>query len=126
VHSRKRSEIIDSKTLSLRPPRYIETTYWGYILKSLVFQADLTTEAYEAHQQSINAPKPLSAREEAMQSIRAAEKAAGLNSYQGSNERRSHTGSAPVGFKWASDAEDAVKDLANQEGCSKLVILVRK
>ncbi|PVG02256.1 actin depolymerizing protein [Serendipita vermifera] len=97
-----------------------------YRFKDSIFatsKADLTTEAYEAHQRHINAPKPLSAREEAMQSIRAAEKAAGLNKYQGAGERRSHAGSAPVGFKWTSDAEDAVKDLANQEGCSKLVIL---
>ncbi|CAG8518048.1 2571_t:CDS:2 [Acaulospora colombiana] len=97
-----------------------------YRFKDSIFatsKADLTTDGYEAHQRHVNAPKPLSAREEAMQSIRAAEKAAGLNKYQGAGERRSHAGSAPVGFKWTSEAEDAVKDLANREGCSKLVIL---
>jgi twinfilin-like protein len=83
-------------------------------------KADLTPEAYEAHKRHQAAPKPLSAREQEMENIKAAEREAG-NSYEGSNARKNHVGQR-VGLSWSSEAEDAVKGLGSRKD-SRIVIL---
>lgn len=83
-------------------------------------KADLTPEAYEAHKRHQAAPKPLSAREQEMANIKAAEREAG-NSYEGSNARKNHIGQR-VGLSWSSEAEDAVKGLGSRNA-SRIVIL---
>ncbi|KAJ7915479.1 hypothetical protein B0H13DRAFT_2324260 [Mycena leptocephala] len=89
-------------------------------LKPSLDAADLTPEAYAAHRRHVTAPKPLSASEQEMADVRAAERqAGGLSVYQGSRARTSHIGKT-IGMPWAADLEDAVKDLA--EGDDVLVI----
>lgn len=83
-------------------------------------KVDLTPEGYEAHKRHQAAPKPLSAREQEMANIKAAEREAG-NSYEGSNVRKSHIGQR-VGLSWSSEAEDAVKGLGSRND-SRIVIL---
>lgn len=83
-------------------------------------KADLTPEAYEAHKRHQAAPKPLSAREQEMANIRAAEREAG-NRYEGSNARKNHIGQR-VGLSWSSEAEDAVKGLGSRND-SRIIIL---
>lgn len=83
-------------------------------------KADLTPEAYEAHKRHQAAPKPLSAREQEMANIKAAEREAG-NSYEGSNARKNHIGQR-VGLSWSLEAEDAVKGLGSQNN-SRIVVL---
>lgn len=85
-------------------------------------KADLTPEAYEAHKRHQAAPKPLSAREQEMANIKAAEREAG-NSYEGSNARKNHIGQR-VGLSWSLEAEDAVKGLGSRND-SRIVVLVR-
>ena len=57
-----------------------------------------------------------------MASIRAAEKAAGLDAYKGSSERKSHVGA--VGLAWTDEVEAALKDLAEGSPQNTLVLLV--
>ncbi|KAG2120031.1 actin depolymerizing protein [Suillus clintonianus] len=83
-------------------------------------KADVTPESYEAHKKHQAAPKPLSAREQEIANIKAAEREAG-NSYEGSNARKNHIGQR-VGLSWSSDAEDAVKGLGSRDD-SRIVIL---
>lgn len=83
-------------------------------------KADLTPDAYEAHKRHQAAPKPLSAREQEMADIKAAEREAG-NSYEGSNARKNHIGQG-VGLSWSSEAENAVKGLVSQND-SRIVVL---
>ncbi|KAG1736785.1 actin depolymerizing protein [Suillus lakei] len=83
-------------------------------------KADVTPEAYEAHKRHQAAPKPLSAREQEMANIKAAEREAG-NSYEGSNARKNHIGQR-VGLSWSSEAKDAVKGLGSRDD-SRIVIL---
>ncbi|KAG2157606.1 actin depolymerizing protein [Suillus bovinus] len=85
-----------------------------------ISKADLTPEAYDAHKRHKAAPKPLSAREQEMEKIKAAEREAG-NSYEGSNARKNHIGQR-VGLSWSSEAEDAVKGLGLRND-SRMVIL---
>lgn len=87
-----------------------------------ISKEDLTPEAYEAHKRHKAAPKPLSAQEQEMANIKAAEREAG-NSYEGSNARKNHIGQR-VGLSWSSEAEDAVKALGSRND-SRIVILVR-
>jgi hypothetical protein len=57
-----------------------------------------------------------------MASVRAAEKAAGLDAYKGANERKSHVGA--VGLSWTDEVEAALKDLAEETPQNTLVVLV--
>lgn len=84
-------------------------------------KADLTPEAYESHRKHVSAPKPLSAREQEMATIRAAEAAS--SSYEG-NKARASPLSTGVGLTWTEDVENAVKQLGEGED-SGLVIIVR-
>jgi twinfilin-like protein len=82
----------------------------------------VTPEAYEAHKRHQAAPKPLSAREQELADIKAAEREAG-NGYEGSNARKNHIGHRG-GLNWSPQAEDAVKGLGSRDD-SQIVILVR-
>ena len=82
----------------------------------------MTPEAYEAHKRHQAAPKPLSAREQELADIKAAEREAGSN-YEGSNARKNHIGHR-VGLSWSPQAEGAVKELGSRNG-NRIVILVR-
>ncbi|KAJ7168187.1 hypothetical protein C8R43DRAFT_983364 [Mycena crocata] len=85
-------------------------------------KADLTAEAYAAHRRHVAAPKPLSASEQEMADVRAAERqAGGLSAYQGSRARTSHIGKT-IGMPWASGLEDTVKGLGDGDD-SVLVVL---
>lgn len=83
---------------------------------------DLTPDAYAKHKKHMAAPKPLSAQEQEMADIRAAEREAGNASYEGSSARRNHLG-AKVGLSWAPEVENAVRELWVGEG-SQLVVIV--
>ncbi|KAG6814291.1 hypothetical protein H0H92_013416 [Tricholoma furcatifolium] len=83
-------------------------------------KADLTPDAYAAHRRHVNAPKPLSAREQEMADVRAAE--AG-GAYEGSRARVNHIGTG-VGLRWSDDLEDAVKQLAQAEHGAIVVIQI--
>jgi twinfilin-like protein len=88
-------------------------------------KADLTPEAYAAHRRHVAAPKPLSANEQEMADVRAAEReAGGLSAYQGSRARTSHIGQT-IGMPWAADMEDAVRGLSDSDD-SVLVIGVSR
>jgi len=84
-------------------------------------KADLTPEAYASHKRHVAAPKPLSAREQEMADIMAAERENGGGAYDGSRSRQNHLG-AGVGLNWSPDVEDAVKELITGEG-SRLVVI---
>jgi len=76
-------------------------------------KADLTPEAYAAHRRHVAAPKPLSASEQEMADVRAAERqAGGLSVYQGSRARTTHIGKT-IGMPWTPELEDAVKGLGD-------------
>ncbi|KAI0341776.1 actin depolymerizing protein [Trametopsis cervina] len=80
---------------------------------------EVTFSAYEKHRASLNAPKPMSAREREMDEIRKAESKSA--SYEGSRARTTHV-HEEVGLGWPDDAKNAVAELGNGEA-SKLVIL---
>ena len=82
---------------------------------------DLTPEAYASHKRHIAAPKPMSAREQEMADIRAAEREGG-GGYDGSRSRQNHVG-AGVGLNWSSEVEEAVRELGIGDG-SRLVVIV--
>ncbi|KAJ6606467.1 hypothetical protein DFH09DRAFT_1017484 [Mycena vulgaris] len=87
-------------------------------------KADLTPEAYAAHRRHITAPKPLSASEQEMVDVRAAERqAGGLSAYQGSRARTSHIGKT-IGLPWAADLEDTVKGLSEGDDSVLVVITI--
>ncbi|KAF8078071.1 hypothetical protein FPV67DRAFT_1463996 [Lyophyllum atratum] len=81
-------------------------------------RADLTAEAYASHKRHISAPKPLSAREQEMADVRAAESG---STYEGSRTRASHLGTG-VGLHWSQDLEEAVRQLGKSEGSAVVVI----
>ncbi|KAJ6500537.1 hypothetical protein C8R45DRAFT_978094 [Mycena sanguinolenta] len=83
-------------------------------------KADLTPEAYAAHRRHVMAPKPLSASEQEMADVRAAERQAGGSVYQGSRARNTHMGNT-VGMPWAADLQDAVKGLS--EGDDSVLVV---
>jgi twinfilin-like protein len=85
-------------------------------------KSDVTPHGYAAHRRHQAAPKPLSAREQEIADIKAAEREAGA-SYEGSRARQNHLGNQQVGYTWAEDAREAVGELRAGEG-SRLVILV--
>ena len=84
-------------------------------------KSDLTPEAYSAHRKHVAAPKPLSAREQEMADIRAAERET-APSYEGSRTRQAIVGTG-VGLKWSQEVESAVEELGKEEE-SGLVIVV--
>ncbi|CAK5279342.1 unnamed protein product [Mycena citricolor] len=87
-------------------------------------KADLTPEAYEAHRKHILAPKPLSASEQELANVRAAEReAGGLGVYQGSRARTTHMGQT-VGMPWSSESEEAVKKLGECNGSELLIMTI--
>jgi twinfilin len=73
---------------------------------------DLTPAGYAAHKRHLAAPKPLSAREKELADIKAVEREAGVAPYNLNAARHSPFG-AGVGLKWSSDAEAAVRGLAD-------------
>jgi len=83
---------------------------------------DLTPEAYASHKRHIAAPKPMSAREQEMADIRAAEREAGGGGYDGSRSRQNHVGTG-VGLNWLPEVEEAVRELGTGNG-SRLVAIV--
>jgi twinfilin-like protein len=83
-------------------------------------KADLTPEAYQAHLRHLAAPKPLSAREQEMADVRAAE--SGSATYEGSRARANHVGSG-VGFKWVPEVEEAVTELGRGDNCAIIVLV---
>lgn len=87
-------------------------------------KADLTPESYLAHKHHMAAPKPLSAREQEMADIRAAERDAGAGGggYEGSGARQNLLGTG-VGLAWTPEVEEAVGELGRGEG-SGLVVIV--
>lgn len=87
-------------------------------------KADLTPESYIAHKKHMAAPKPLSAREQEMADVRAAERDAGAGGggYEGSGARQNHLGTG-VGLSWAPEVEEAVSELAKGEGNGLVVIV---
>ncbi|TEB35923.1 hypothetical protein FA13DRAFT_1206175 [Coprinellus micaceus] len=80
---------------------------------SMLQHADLTADAYRAHQRHQAAPKPLSSREQELSDLRVAENTAAT--YEGSRARASHVGN-PVGFQWADEAQHAVSQLVERRG----------
>lgn len=85
-------------------------------------KADVTPSGYAAHRRHQTAPKPLSAREQEIADIKAAEREASGN-YEGSRGRQNHLGNQEIGYAWAEDAREAVGELRAAEG-SRLVVLV--
>ncbi|KAG5646698.1 hypothetical protein DXG03_002688 [Asterophora parasitica] len=81
-------------------------------------KADLTPDAYASHKRHIAAPKPLSAREQELADVRAAESG---NGYEGSRARASHLRTG-VGYSWAQDLRDALVQLGQAEGGALLVL----
>jgi twinfilin-like protein len=83
-------------------------------------KSDLTPEAYAAHKRHQSAPSPLSAREQEIADLRAAE--AQASTYNGSRSRQSPVGTG-VGLKWTEEVEAAVRELGDSDA-SRIVILV--
>jgi twinfilin-like protein len=83
---------------------------------------DLTPQAYASHKRHRAAPQPLSAREQELADVRAAEREAGGGAYEGSSARKNHIGKA-IGFSWSPELEEAMKELGEGEG-SRLVVIV--
>jgi twinfilin-like protein len=80
-------------------------------------KTDLTPEAYAAHRRHLAAPKPLSAREQEIANVRAAESS---DSYNGSHTRANHVGTG-VELQWPQELEEAVKHLTASEECALVV-----
>ncbi|KAF9052670.1 actin depolymerizing protein [Panaeolus papilionaceus] len=84
-------------------------------------KADLTWDAYLAHLKHNSAPNPLSAREQEISNLRAAE--ANTATYEGSRARVNHVGTG-VGLSWSPDVEAAVHELKHGTGESVLVATI--
>jgi len=84
-------------------------------------KADLTPDAYVAHLNHMSAPKPLSAREEEMANIRAAERAAGSSTYQGSGVRKSHVHGG-LELQIPQDIQDALKGMSDASGPMLVIV----
>jgi twinfilin-like protein len=80
-------------------------------------RTDLTPEAYVAHRRHLSAPKPLSAREQEVADVRAAESS---GSYNGSHTRANHVGTG-VELRWPQEVEEAIKHLTASEECAIVV-----
>ncbi|KIM55952.1 hypothetical protein SCLCIDRAFT_1220783 [Scleroderma citrinum Foug A] len=86
-------------------------------------KGDITPEAYAAHKRHLAAPQPMSAREQEIADIRAAEREAGVV-YEGSRAKQNHLGQGTVGYQWSPEAEDAVKRLGDGEGNHVVVLQI--
>jgi twinfilin len=86
-------------------------------------RADITPDAYTAHLKHQSAPQPLSKREQELADVRAAEREAGANPYQGSRARQNHLGSSQVGFQWTDEVEQALVTLRDGSGAALVVIV---
>lgn len=87
-------------------------------------KSDLTPTAYIAHRRHQSAPKPLSAREQAMADVQAAERAAARSgTTDGGTARDMHLGGAGVQMNWTEEVEHIVKALASDVESSKLVVM---
>jgi twinfilin-like protein len=95
----------NSVTKSLGAANFVDTIF-------ATSKEDLTPEGYAAHKRHLAAPKPMSAREKEMAGIKAAEREAGSTPYNVKAARQSPFGTG-LGLKWSSDAEAAVRNLAN-------------
>lgn len=82
-------------------------------------KADFTAESYASHLRHNAAPHPLSAREQEMADLRAAENEAA--NYHGSSVRSSPIGTG-VGLNWSKEVENAVSELG--QGNKSAVIIV--
>jgi len=85
-------------------------------------KADLTPEAYNAHLKHMAAPKPLSAREQEIADIRAAERV-NAPAYEGSRARTSIVGTG-VGLNWTAEVENAVEELGRGEEGSIVTVSI--
>ncbi|KAF8576390.1 actin depolymerizing protein [Ramaria rubella] len=83
-------------------------------------KADLTPDAYAAHLRHQAAPQPLSAREQAMADVLAAERKSG--SQAGPAARVNHLGGTGVQLAWGEDVVSAVGALGH-EVASRLVVM---
>ena len=83
-------------------------------------KGDLTANAYASHLRHVQAPHPLSTREQEMVDLRAAERETA--SYNGSRARTNHVGTG-VGLNWSEEVEQAVIELGQGSGPS-IVVLV--
>jgi twinfilin-like protein len=95
----------NSVTKSLGAANFVDTIF-------ATSKEDLTPEGYAAHKRHLAAPKPMSAREKEIADIKAAEREAGSTTYNVNAARQSPFGTG-VGLKWSSDAETAVRNLAD-------------
>jgi len=82
-------------------------------------KADISATAYAKHRASLDAPKPMSAREKEMEEIKQAEGRS--STYEGSRARVNHV-TQEVGLGWPEDIESAVLELGS-EGGNKLVVI---
>jgi twinfilin-like protein len=85
-------------------------------------RSDLTPEAYAAHRKHLAAPQPLSAHEQELADIRAAERDGGGSGYDGSRTRQNHVGTG-VGLSWSGEVEQAVAKLGESEGSEVIVVV---
>jgi len=81
---------------------------------------DLTPSAYEAHRKHVAAPHPLSAREQELSDLRAAENAAAT--YEGSSVRTTHFGTG-VGLAWSAEVENAFVELARNSQENAIILV---
>ena len=83
---------------------------------------DLTSTAYDDHKMRVAAPGPLSAKEQEMADLKAAERGFDNNGmYDGS--RSSQNLPKTVGFEWPPELQEAVKSLGASTQ-SQLVVIV--
>jgi twinfilin len=84
---------------------------------------DLTPEAYVKHKLHLAAPKPLSAREQELADLAAAEKqSAGHIVYQGSAARSTPLASG-LGLMWSQELQDALSQLGTDDSSRLLVVV---
>ncbi|EGN96204.1 hypothetical protein SERLA73DRAFT_185832 [Serpula lacrymans var. lacrymans S7.3] len=84
-------------------------------------KTDVLPEAYAAHKRHLAAPKPLSAREQELADVKAAEREGSSSAYNGSRSRVTHIPTGP-GWDWPEDVRGAVEELATHPG-NRLVVL---
>ncbi|KAG8984081.1 Twinfilin-1 [Tulasnella sp. JGI-2019a] len=84
-------------------------------------KSDLTPTAYASHLRHIAAPPPMSAREQELYNIKAAEKEMG-EAYEGSRARKNHVGTT-VGVKWSPEVEEAVTAVVSGQGKENLAVI---
>ncbi|KAG9028193.1 Twinfilin-1 [Tulasnella sp. JGI-2019a] len=84
-------------------------------------KSDLTPTAYASHLRHIAAPPPMSAREQELYNIKAAEKEMG-EAYEGSRARKNHVGTT-VGVKWSPEVEEAVTAVVSGQGKENFAVI---